>query len=362
MVDEEFLRYGGRQKHIYHLSRELLNRGHHVTIFSPNGSYRWPDVKVKTFKELKIPNIIDSKIIPGYRTAVKDYDIVHSHDTLFSAFLVKHAKHFFVTTHGLRCSLNCGYSYVGKLFHKVITDRNLKAANEKGSIFCVSDYDLYLCRKLGLKNSIYIPNGVDIQAIKSANGNSFRKKYHIDGEMILEVGRLSPVKGQLRFSRDCGKLIKREINAHFVFIGARDDEDYVRKLKNEARRIGIKALVLPDLPDKEVYQAYKACDVFVLPSEFEGQPISILEAFAAGKPVVATDVGGIRKCVGSSARLVPFWKPKRFAQEVINLLKNETLRTALEKRAIQHVRKFSWTKVADTVEQKYLESVDQKLK
>jgi len=358
MVDEEFLRYGGRQKHIYYLSKELLRRGHNVIVFSPKGSFRWPNTMIKIFKEWKVPQkLIESKVMPGYSSSIKGYDIIHSHDTLFSAFLVKHAKHFFITTHGLRCSLNCGYGLIGQLFHKMITDRNLKAANDKGCIFCVSDYDLALCRKLGFDNSYYMPNGVDIGTIQAADGESFRKRHEVTGNMVLEVSRLSSVKGQLRFLRDCAEKIKREVDTCFVFVGAKEEERYIHQLKDEAQKRKLDVRILPDLPDEEVYQAYKACDVFVLPSEFEGQPISILEAFAAKKPVVTTDVGGIRKSAGSFARVVHFWEPDKFAEEVVHLLKDKGLRQKVGKKAFAHVKHFSWDKVAEFVERKYLEAL-----
>jgi len=355
MVDEEFLRYGGRQKHIYCLSKELLNRGHNVTIFSPQGSHKWPNVNVEIFKELKLSSgLIEFKFIPTYRFAIRGYDVVHSHDTFFSAFLAKHAKHFFITTHGLRCSLNCSYGFIGKLFHKVITERNLKAANDKGCIFCVSDYDLSLCRKLGFKNSYYIPNGVDINSIQTADGKAFRKKFNINKKVVLEVARLSPVKGQLRFVRDCAEKIQQEADVLFVFAGAKEDEKYIHQLEKEAKKRKINVLILPNPSDEEIFQAYRACDVFILPSEFEGQPISVFEAFAAKKPVVATDVGGIRRSTGKLARLVQFWEPGRFADEVVSLLKDEKLQKSLGRRAFNHVKKFSWDKVAEFVEQKYM--------
>lgn len=337
MVDEEFMRLGGRQRHVSSLSRELIRRGHKVVVKSPRGYHDW-GLEVK----------------PDAR--LDDYDIVHAHDTLKVGLRASKTKRFFVTTHGLYCRLNCGHGLLGKMFHRYYTDRVLGRANRKGCVICVSDYDLRLCKELGLDNSFYVPNGVDFDAIQGADGKKFREKYHIGGEMVLLVGRLFPAKGQLRFVEDCAEKIQREVgDVHFVFAGDQEDYPCVQKLVTEIKTRGIRASVIPDIPDEDLYQAYGACDVFVLPSEFEGQPISVMEAFAAGKPVVATDVGGIKGFAGPHASVVPFWEPDEFAGEVARLLGDEGSRRELGAGALEYVKQFSWGKVAEFVERKYLE-------
>jgi glycosyltransferase involved in cell wall biosynthesis len=360
MVSEVvFSRFGGTQKYLYYLSKELLKRGHDVTILSPQGDIYQTDVKVKAFNHLDFFwKLMRFRIVPRYRSEVKNYDIVHSHSHLFSALLTRHVNHFFVTTHGLRCSLNTKYGPIGWTFHKLITEPNLKAANEKGCIFCTATNDFYHTRRLGFENSYYVPIPIDIHPIQSADGKIFKEKYNIDSPIVLEVSRLCSIKGQLRFLQDCAEKIQRKTDVCFVFIGVKEEEKYLRQMEDEARKRGVNVRILPNLSDDEVYQAYQACDVFVLPSEFEGQAICVWEAFAAEKPVVATDVGGVKGASGKFAQMVPFWDPDKFSEKVISLLKNDGLRKELGEKAFKYVKQFSWSKVAEFVEQKYLETMN----
>jgi glycosyltransferase involved in cell wall biosynthesis len=103
------------------------------------------------------------------------------------------------------------------------------------------------------------------------------------------------------------------------------------RLEREARRLGVEDRVIflghrTDIPD-----LLASCDVFVLPSLFEGLPLSVLEALAAGKPVVATSIGGTDEIVsdGETGLLVPPADSHALAEAVRTLLQDRTLAVAL---------------------------------
>jgi len=107
------------------------------------------------------------------------------------------------------------------------------------------------------------------------------------------------------------------------------------------------------LDDDEVIQLYQACDVVVLPAlvstdDTEGFGIVLLEAAAAGKPAVATRVGGIPDAVedGKSGILVDPGDYERLSQTLIDLLSNETARSTMGAYAQERIREvFSWNRV-----------------
>jgi len=362
MVTESFSGYHGESRHVYRLAIELGKRGHDVTVLAPKGVSYWPGVRVKSFPALEGVGLMKSKIIPSYYFEVGKYEIVHSHSVGVPALFARHAENFFVTVHGpLWYSGNTRYGVLGWIYNQLVTDSTLRAANRKGCIFCISPQDHGLCLGMGLRNSHLLPVYVEIEAIREADGESFRKKYGIHGLMVLEVARFLEFKGQLRFLRDCAEKIQEKLDVAFVFAGTKSDEKYLEALRREIVARNLKnVFLLTDLTDQDLWAAYKACDVFILPSEFEGRPHVVWEAFAARKPAVVTDVGGIRESVGNLCRVVPFWKPQKFAEEIVKLLEATKLRKRMGEKAYKFVSKFSWSKVAEFVEEKYFEALKRK--
>ncbi len=89
-------------------------------------------------------------------------------------------------------------------------------------------------------------------------------------------------------------------------------------------------------------QVYPKCDLVALPSISEAFPFTVLEAMACGKPVVATDVGGVSEALGEAGIVVPPRSPSLLAEAIINLLNDSSRRRTLgnlgRKRALQHFR------------------------
>ena len=93
-----------------------------------------------------------------------------------------------------------------------------------------------------------------------------------------------------------------------------------------------------------VPRLYEACDIFVNSSVVDNQPLSILEAFAAGTPVVSTGSGGIPELVreGETGLLVPWQDPKAMARAVIALIEEPDHALALARRAREEVDGYTW--------------------
>ena len=87
-------------------------------------------------------------------------------------------------------------------------------------------------------------------------------------------------------------------------------------------------------------------DVFLLSSHYEAQPLCVLEAMAAGKPVIATDVGGVGDLVSDNGILIPAENPGAMAAAMEELYLNEELRGRMSQRAICYAADFD---VSNTV-------------
>jgi glycosyltransferase involved in cell wall biosynthesis len=163
--------------------------------------------------------------------------------------------------------------------------------------------------------------------------------------VLLSVGRLSPEKGHLDLLMAVStlKATYSGIGSLKLFIvGSGPLRERLEKVSNE---LGLNDIVTFTgyRPDVESY--YVAADVFVLPSHSEGCPNVLLEAMAAGLPVVATDAGGIPEIAinGLNALVVPRRSPSQLAIALETLLSNAGLRRRLADASREVVQRHSPT-------------------
>lgn len=151
----------------------------------------------------------------------------------------------------------------------------------------------------------YVPNGVDTELFHPRPQDEARVKLGIDSNdpMVLFVGRLEPAKGIDELLAAIATVRASRPRTRFVLLGDGVSGDRVREV---AQGAGGYVHAPGPRPLGEVADWLAACDVFCLPSHREGTPNVVLEALAAGRPVVATQVGGIPDIVDDAVgRLVP---------------------------------------------------------
>jgi len=142
-----------------------------------------------------------------------------------------------------------------------------------------------------------IDNGIDIQRFAiSYNKNEIRKKFNIRGEtqVIGTIGRLTKEKGHLLFIQAARMLRETFPNTFFIVVG---DGPLRKKLQKKSVELGLQNHLLFMGIRKDIPKLLAVMDIFVLPSLSEGLPMVLLEAMAARKPIVATNVGAISKAI-----------------------------------------------------------------
>jgi phosphatidyl-myo-inositol dimannoside synthase len=179
---------------------------------------------------------------------------------------------------------------------------------------------------------------------------------------ILFVGRLAKRKGVKEFiEKSLVEIVKKIPNVCFVVVGDNPSEsltqrdDVVAQIKSAIGELGLlnHVQLLGALDDDEVIKLYQAADVIVLPAlatpdDVEGFGVVLLEAAAAGKPVVATRVGGIPDAIedGNSGILVEPGDYDQLTNAIIALLNDDRLKRGMGHRAAFRVQKqFCWAKV-----------------
>jgi glycosyltransferase involved in cell wall biosynthesis len=175
--------------------------------------------------------------------------------------------------------------------------------------------------------TVVIRNGVDVGDPVAAHADRA-------APLVLAVGRLQHPKDPFTLARALG-LLRGKFTA--MLVGEGPDRP---RLEAEIRRLGLEQAVVLAGDRSDVADVLAGADVFVLSSTSEGLPLSILEAMAAGLPVVASSVGGVPEAVedGDTGLLVPPRDPARLAAALERLLADPALRRRLGSNGRERVR------------------------
>lgn len=154
--------------------------------------------------------------------------------------------------------------------------------------------------------------------------------------IIAVIGRLHPQKGQRYLVEAAPQIIAGFPGCHFIFIGDGPDKAYLESLIHKKGISGYFSLAghQPDVP-----ALLKNIDLLVMPSLAEGFPFTLLEAMAAGVPVVASDIGGINECIEHqvSGMLIPAGNSSSLADTVLHLIHHPGAATKMGQRGKQRV-------------------------
>jgi glycosyltransferase involved in cell wall biosynthesis len=207
------------------------------------------------------------------------------------------------------------------------------------------------------KITVYYP-GVDLQRFQSGNPSRVAS-LGIPPEALVVgiVANFRAVKDLPLFLRSAALISSAVEAAAFLLVGQGELKPQLQQL---AAELGIAGRVFFSSPDGAVPDYLSRMSVACLSSESEGLPNAILEYMAAGLPIVATDVGGVRELVhdGSSGYLVRTRTPEAFAEPIIELLRDPGLRGAMGRRGLERARAdFDASGTVMRLQQFYIDAV-----
>ncbi|MEM9589117.1 MAG: glycosyltransferase [Planctomycetota bacterium] len=176
------------------------------------------------------------------------------------------------------------------------------AVRRMDRLVCVSDaVRRFAQRRLGCRSdqATVIPNGVDVDTIRQSGPFDWsRVGWPSDAVVSLFVGRLHPQKGIVDLQRQVNRLApKDDPKRRLLIVG---DGPQRESLQSWAREQGDQRVQCLGWRD-DVAALTNACRVLILPSRYEGMPNVVMEAMAAGRPVVVSGVEGIEELVPSNA-------------------------------------------------------------
>jgi glycosyltransferase involved in cell wall biosynthesis len=207
-----------------------------------------------------------------------------------------------------------------------------------------------LCKfyKLDIEKIEVIPNGVDIKRFSNCS-----HKIALSGNpSILFLARPTKLKGIDIMIRAIAKLKFDLPNLKLHIVGnCQKTNDYVSHLIKE-QKVEENVVFHGEANSSLVPSYFKSANIFVNPSRYEGFGITILEAMASGTPIIASNIKSFNEILidGKNALFFRAMDPDDLSEAILTLYKDPNLGKQLAQHALQEVKKYSWSAVA----QKYL--------
>ncbi|MEI7517919.1 MAG: glycosyltransferase family 4 protein [Mycobacteriaceae bacterium] len=346
---------GGVQSHILQLAEVMRERGHYVSVLAPSSPHvTLPDYVVSGGKAVPIPyngSVARLRFGPATHRMVKrwlaagDFDVLHLHEPnapSLSLLALMIADGPIVATFHTSTTKSLGLS----MFQGILRPWNEKIMGR----IAVSD----LARRWQIEalgsDAVQIPNGVDVASYTCA---PLLPGYPRPGKTVLFLGRFDePRKGMAVLLAALPALVERFADIEILIVG-RGDED---ELREQAGDLAGHLRFLGQVDDATKASALRSADVYCAPNTGgESFGIVLVEAMAAGTPVVASNLDAFRRVLedGAAGLLVPIEDPGALAEAVVTVLTDDTLRAGNVAAASEAVRQYDWQVVADDITMVY---------
>jgi len=350
---------GGSEWAVYHYAKLLAQRGHEVYVITQLDSKNMPSSElVEGFYVRRIKRwhvrIIGTLIysLSVYRQVQKlKPDVIHEQGISGLGFFIKKLLNipYIVFPRGTELYLS------PKLYRKFIIKRIL---NNAGACLALTRDMAREMKEICPREITIIPNGVDLSRFDSCSREDARQRLGIDNEekAILCVANLRAEKGHEYLVEAMREVVERYSEARLFIVGKGPQMSKIQSLVSNhglQQNVILTGFISPD----EIPGYMVAADIFVLPSLSEGFPNVLLEAMAAGLPIVATSVGGIPEIVtdGENGFLVEPGNSQQLAGKILFLFENEDLRERLSDNNIKKAKGYNWSSIVTSLEEIYLQ-------
>lgn len=201
-----------------------------------------------------------------------------------------------------------------------------------------------------------VHNGLDSQGFDNptaADQQAFQDKFALPADFLLAVGHLEKRKNYLRLIDAVAQLRDRGHFYPLVIIGNDSGERKSILERIASHNLTDQVILLTGLSDMEVRCAYKLCGLFVFPSSYEGFGIPILEAMAARRPMILSDIPVFREITQGQGVYFPHDNVELMALAIENVLSSSSESERLTKYGAERVKDFGFTKLATQIEGLY---------
>ncbi len=357
---------GGAETYVYELSTRLAKCGYDVTVHT--------SFFVKESFNLSQFEVINGVKVYRYKPIWRNYyyywlwvpmisktDVLHvcgyGH-LCFSLTILRYSRKFPIisTPIGVSAPIEGPKSrLLRRLYDSIIGIKHLSICKK---IIVLAEEEKQWCITRGIKEDkiIKIPVGIPEEAFLIYDPSLTKQLYNLE-KYILYVGRIHKDKGVVELVKAFSLVNVEVSDLKLVFVGP--DDGYRDEVQKVATQLNIqdKIVWVGKVTQEEKYLLISNCKILVLPSKYELQGIVLVEAMAQGKPVVATNVGGVSDFVknGWNGFLVRYGDVESLADKIKILLSDSKIYGYLSYNAKKTAEEFKWDKIIDRYEKIYRE-------
>jgi glycosyltransferase involved in cell wall biosynthesis len=336
-------RYGGPSKAVVEMCGELARRGERVEIYTTNidvdGCLDVPLERAVEADGVRITYFpvealslykISRPLARALRASIPNFDVVHVHSlyqfpaTVAAYYCRRYGVPYIVRPHGTLDPFLYRRHRMRKWFYETLWERrNLAAA---AAVHFTAEDEMELARSLGLRfRAVVVPLGVDLEKPPpSASCMADFWPETADKKVILFLGRINFKKGLDILVRAFGVIARNRDNVHLLLAGP-DSDRYGSRVRHWLKEEGVlhKATFAGMLLGERKRVALAESAMFVLPSYTENFGIAVVEAMAAGLPVVISNRVNIWREVSRAGAGIIVDPQDRATADAMNLLMDE---------------------------------------
>jgi phosphatidylinositol alpha-mannosyltransferase len=367
----DFAYPGGVTEHVANLAEQFAARGHEVHIVAPSSDDEAePTASVdapihRIGRVVSIPaNGSVARITLSLRSYLQakrllqeeQFDLIHLHEPMMPALTLTVLRHSNTTNIGtFHAFRNTPLTYFygkpilrpffSKLHGRIAVS---SAARDFVGEYFPSDYRV-------------IPNGIDYLRFNARYPQL--ERFSDNRPTVLFVGRLEKRKGLKFLLRAWPQVLERQPDARLVVVGRGRPLEGYRRFAARQGWTADDVVFAGYVPSEDLPRYYQSCDVFCAPNTGqESFGIVLLEAMAAGAPIVASDIPGYRDVVthGEQGLLVEPQNQGALADALCRLLGNPELRASMRRTGQEKAQAYDWPRVATQVLDYYTEVLERR--
>lgn len=361
-------REGGVEVVVEELSTRLVKAGHEVTCYNRMGHHisgrQYKNERVRKYKGVRtvmVPTInrrglaaTSSSVFASLFSAYGNYDLVHFHaegNCVLMWFVKLFGKRCIATVHGLDHQ-RAKWGKFARWYILLGEKMMVKYADE--IIVLSQNVQKYFMDTYG-RETVFIPNGVTRPEIKEAA--EIKEKYGLDkDEYILFLGRIVPDKGigylldaYMELEKEMGSKLKKLVIAG----GSSDTKAYQKELMDRAE--GHENIIFTDfIQGQTLEELYSNAYIYVLPSDLEGMPLSLLEAMSYGNCCVTSDIPECKSVIGQKGVSFNQGDVKSLKKVLRELLNDDARVQKYKSEAADYIlENYNWDHVVDRTRMLY---------
>jgi len=374
---------GGIERVIDRLTHYLAKKGHNVYLITLRNSHSLGNIQ----RNICRMEIDRDKSHPSFYKILRfnasllnkknmEVDVVHTH-TRYSALVANNlfSKPIIFSVHNAEAWISAPPTIKERLKYHFVRQIEINAIEKSTSCLVVSQSLMAtITRNIRRKldNLVYFPNAVDLSLFNSSEKKEILSKYKFNESklIILQVGRIHPRKGIHTLLQAAASLKEVATEIQFIVIGpyysytgSNVSFDYLEDLREIMRteRIRNVRFLGGQLPYSDILKLYASSDIYVSTSYAEGMPLSILEAMASGKPIVATNVGGNSELVSNNVNGLLF-KPGdhlELSNLILRLYDDADLRKKMGQRSRNIIENcYTWEQRTESLISIYKKAIE----